>query len=283
MAACLAYFPGVDRSAGGYEGLIAAQDCLPTNEIRDEFAADYGVLSKLWEALSPDPLLGEYEVDYRWLSQVYVSVQPTSGQGRLLWHALGAKTLELIHENIHVDTVRDDLDTLVLDEGLLEVVLRGPDSGKKGKEIEIKIARRLRKHMGDPRFRALSERLEDLRVRHQQGIIHSVEFLKMLLAIARDLVETERAIPAALEEDRGKAALTELFQEVKTEGTPVIVERVVADIDDIVRLVRFPGWQQTSAGERQVKQALRKTLLKYQLHREQELFDRAYKYIEMYY
>jgi len=52
---CLAYFPGVDRSVSGYEGLIAAQECLPNNEVRDSFAADYSYLSKLWEAISPDP------------------------------------------------------------------------------------------------------------------------------------------------------------------------------------------------------------------------------------
>jgi len=32
MQTCLAYFPGVDRSVTGYEGLIAAQECLPNNE-----------------------------------------------------------------------------------------------------------------------------------------------------------------------------------------------------------------------------------------------------------
>ena len=37
---CLAYFPGVDRSVSGYEGLIAAQECLPNNDVRDNFAAD---------------------------------------------------------------------------------------------------------------------------------------------------------------------------------------------------------------------------------------------------
>jgi type I restriction enzyme R subunit len=62
-----------------------------------------------------------------------------------------------------------------------------------------------------------------------------------------------------------------------------MVERIVNDIDSIVRIVRFPGWQQTVAGEREVKKALRQTLLKYQLHREQELFDRAYAYIKQYY
>ena len=46
-------------------------------------------------------------------------------------------------------------------------------------------------------------------------------------------------------------------------------------IDEIVRLVRFPGWQHTSAGEREVKKALRKALLGFQLHQDAELFERA--------
>ena len=61
--------------------------------------------------------------------------------------------------------------------------------------------------------------------------------------------------PPEEDEDRGKAAITELFQEVKNDSTPVVVARIVNDIDEIVRLVRFPGWQQTSAGEREVKNA----------------------------
>jgi len=47
-----------------------------------------------------------------------------------------------------------------------------------------------------------------------------------------------------LAEECGKAALTELtllFNEVKTTETPIIVERVAADVDEIVRLLRFPG------------------------------------------
>jgi type I restriction enzyme R subunit len=82
---------------------------------------------------------------------------------------------------------------------------------------------------------------------------------------------------------RGKAALTELFGEVRNNSTPILVERIVTDIDEIVRVVRFPGWQQTIAGDREVKQALRKTLLKYKLHQDQDLFDRAYEYVKQYY
>jgi type I restriction enzyme R subunit len=61
------------------------------------------------------------------------------------------------------------------------------------------------------------------------------------------------------------------------------VERIVADIDEIVRVVRFAGWQNSHAGEREVKQALRRTLLKYRLHQDQELFERAYNYVRQYY
>ena len=47
--------------------------------------------------------------------------------------------------------------------------------------------------------------------------------------------------------------------------------------------VRFPGWQQSNQGEREVQKSLRKALLKYKLHKDQELFDRAYMYIKEYY
>lgn len=279
---CLAFFPGIDRSQQGYEGLIAAQQCLPNNDVRDNFAADYSVLSRIWEALSPDVVLGPYETDYKWLTQIYQSVQPSGGHGKLIWHSLGAKTIELIHQNVHVDAVRDDLDTVVLDAELLEAVLSNPDS-KQTKEIEIKLVRRLRKHVGNPKFKQLSERLDALKDRFESGQMNSVEFLKQLLVIAKETLQAEKEVPPQEDEDRGKAALTELFNEVKTEETPIIVERVVADIDDIVRLVRFPGWQSTLAGEREVKKALRKTLFKYRLHTDEELFDKAYGYIRQYY
>lgn len=282
MQKCLAFFAGVDRTIEGYEGLIAAQQCLPNNEVRDNFAVEFSLLNKLWEAISPDPILGEYEKDYKWLSQVYQSVQPSSGHGKLIWHSLGAKTIELIHQNVHVDAVRDDLDTLVLDADLLEAVLSYPDP-KKAKEIEIKVARRLRKHLGNPKFKALSERLDALRDRFESGVLNSVEFLKQLLQLAKEVLQAEKETPPEEDEDRGKAALTELFNEVKTAETPIMVERVVADIDEIVRLVRFPGWQDTLAGEREIKKALRKSLFKYKLHADEELFEKAYSYIRQYY
>lgn len=282
LAACLAFFPGVDRGVRGYEGLILAQECLPDNERRDAFADAYSVLSQLWEALSPDRFLLSYKADYRWLSEVYESVRPPSGQGKLLWHGLGAKTVELIHENVHVEAVHDDLEKLVMDDKVLSKIAE-LNEPKKIREIEIKIVARLRRHQNNPVFVALGRQLEELKDRHQRGLLTSLEFLKHLLELARRVVEAERKADPQEEQANAKAALTELFYEVRNDSTPVMVERIVNDIDSIVRAVRYPGWQQTTGGEREVQKALRRTLLKYKLHHEQELFDRAYGYIKQYY
>ena len=278
---CLSHFKDIDRSIEGYEGLLAAQDCLPSNDKRDEFAADYSFLTKHWEAISPDPILKKYIKDYRWLTQVYQSIQPPSGNGKLIWHALGAKTLELIHENIEVQTIRDDLDTLVMDANILEKISEN-EANSKAKEVETKIVWRLHKHVNDPRFRELGKRLEELKERHYRNAINSIEFLKGLLDIAKETVKLERDTDAEPIDDT-KEALTKLFMECKVDKTPVIVEQIVQDIDDVVKVTRFDGWQWTKTGEREIKKALRKTLLKYKLHKEQDLFDKAYEYIREHY
>jgi type I restriction enzyme R subunit len=49
--------------------------------------------------------------------------------------------------------------------------------------------------------------------------------------------------------DGTKEAFTQLFFECKVGKTPVIVERIVKDIDQVVKVTRFDGWQWTKTGE----------------------------------
>lgn len=62
---CVAFFHGADRNLKGYEGLIAVQQCLPNSAVRDSFGAAFSFLSRIWEILSPDPVLGPFEADYK--------------------------------------------------------------------------------------------------------------------------------------------------------------------------------------------------------------------------
>jgi type I restriction enzyme R subunit len=282
MQDTLAHFAGVDRSMEGFEGLEAAQNAINTNEKKDAFAADFKYLAKLWESLSPDNILDPYHNDYKWLAQVYESVKPASDNiGKLLWLTLGAQTTQLIHDNIHVGEVHT-LDEFVLDADVIENIFNNPDP-KKTKQLEKALAKRFKDRDGLPVFKSLSERLEALRDKAEKGLIASIDFVKELCKIAKETIQAEKELDAELQDKTPQTALTELFLELKTDQTPAVVERIVTDIDAIVRVVRFPGWQNTTGGEREVQKSLRKALLKYKLHTDQVLFDRAYGYIKEYY
>jgi type I restriction enzyme R subunit len=282
MADALNHFEGVDRTLDGFEGLEAAQNAIGTDDKKDAFAKDFKYLSKLWESLSPDNILDPYNQDYKWLAQVFESVKPASDTvGKMLWLALGAQTTQLIHENIHVGEVHT-LDEFVLDADVIENIFNNPDP-KKIKQLEKDLIQRFKKHGGNAEFKKLSKRLEELRDKAEKGLITSIEFVKELCKIAKETVTAEKNLQQEIQEKSPKAALTELFLELKTDETPAVVERIVADIDAIVRIVNFPGWQDTTGGEREVQKSLRKALLKYKLHKDQVLFDRAYGYIKEYY
>lgn len=281
MVDALSHFEGVDRTIEGFEGLEAAQQAINTNEKKDAFAQDFKYLAKLWESLSPDDILNQYNADYKWLAQVYESVKPAADNiGKLLWLTLGTQTTQLIHDNVHVDDLHT-LEEFKLDADIIEEIFNNPDP-KKIKQLEKSLIKRFKSREGKPAFKSLSERLEKLRDKAEQGLITSIDFIKELCQIAKDTLQAEKNLED--EEDKSpKAALTELFLELKTDQTPAVVERIVNDIDAIVRVVRFDGWQQSNQGEREVQKSLRKALLKYKLHKDQNLFDRAYAYIKEYY
>ncbi|MBD3862316.1 type I restriction endonuclease subunit R [Olleya marilimosa] len=278
----LSNFKGVDRTIDGFEGLEAAQNAINDNDKKDAFAKDYKFLAKIWESLSPDPMLNEHQADYKWLSQVFESVRPAADNiGKLLWFSLGAETTKLMHENTHVGEVHH-LEEFVLDADVIENIFNNPDP-KNAKKLEKLLIKRFKKHAGDPKFKSLSERLEALRDKAELGLITSIEFVKELCKLAKETIVAEKELEELIIEKTPKAALTELFIELKNDETPAVVERIVTDIDAIVRVVRFPGWQKTSSGEREVQKSLRKALLKYKLHKDQMLFERAYGYIKEYY
>lgn len=281
---CLDYFHGVDRTILGWEGLMAAQECLTTDNVKDAFGADYRILSRAWDALSPDLFLAVYKFNYLWLTRVYESVKPTDGRGSLIWAALGAKTIELVHANVTVDKIINDMDILSLDADVIDEYIESKKDLKKiTKKIEIDLVARLTIHGNDPKFIKLGERLEDLREKHQQGLITSIEFLKLLLELAKDAAEAEMETVPDEEIDKGKTALTELFNSVKNQNTPLIVERIVNDIDGIVKIVRFDGWQNTTAGKQEVKKSIRQVVwIKYKI-KDKDVFEKAYNYVEMYY
>lgn len=310
LAACMARFDGVDTADAGFAGLAAAQERLASEAAREDFAREFLAVHALFELLWPDDELRDVRDPYRWLAKVYASVQPPKTSDALLWHRVGAKTLALINENVvavdvrgaGVESVTIDDDTLRALRELELPVAAGddgepPDSGEILAGIASRIEQRLAQ--GDsPVYRSLAERLDQLRRAQLETAADSIEFLKRLLEVARDLVVADReeellaeavanGAPAAGREkllpEARIGALTQIFREYRPQASPEILERVVLEIDEVVRQVRFTNWQETYEGAREVRKAIRRALQKYELAHEHELFDRAYDYVAEHY
>jgi len=279
---CLAFFPNVDRTLAGFDGILAAQECLPDNKSRDEFAAAFGVLAKLWSAINPDPFLTPYRQDYKWLAQIYESVRPVGQTGALVWAALGPETIKMIHEHTDISRIRDDIDELIMDEHAI-FTLTEKEQEKRARRLEIDLMGRLRGH-GEAVFVELGERLEKLRREYEAGVIKAIDWLKGLLDAAKDTVHAERETgdPVVTEADN-KQALTKLFLETRPETTPKLIGDVVEQIDKIVNATRFEGWQNSNSGPREIQKALMLTLAQFGLSKDKDLFERAYAYIEEHY
>jgi type I restriction enzyme R subunit len=318
----LGIFAGIDRSDAGFQAMMDAQQRVPPGNARDDFARGFLKVHGLWELLWPTETLVERRADYRWLAKVYASVQPSAAPDALLWLRLGAKTLSLINEHVISVEVRAGVtDNVTIDEETLQALRRlgfnppededdpggegeggGSDSsGEKEpptpeeiiKGIEDRIDARLKADPDSPKYKSLAERLEQLRNLQLIEAADSVEFLKKLLEVAKDVVaadqelaeKTENGQPAqtSLLPEEHIGALTQIFHEYKPDVTPDIVENVVVEIDAVVSAARFTNWQTSREGTRLVKTEIRRALKKFGLPAANGLFDRAYDYVAEHY
>lgn len=299
-------FNGIDRTKPGYEVLQAANERLPNAAARDRFAVRFGLLEGIWETAWPHDRLGVHRNDYEFLAKVYENIKPPVAELDLLWHRLGAKTLAMVHSHIGPVTVTGSTkEAVVADAGTIAKLLDDPEFALIKRDVEDKtaqqvldsITKRLQARIdgktGDHDvWKSLAERLDNLRERAIGQAQVALDWLRELLVAARDLALAER-----VEDERGRpgldalppltdphvGALTQIFVEYAPQDTPVLIGRIVEQVDAIARQVCHPGWVSKPASIRDVRIALRKTLKQNGLEHDGDLFDRAYAYIEQHY
>jgi type I restriction enzyme R subunit len=298
IATTMQSFAGIDLSSPVFNQIHDAQQILDTVEKREAFAAQFMKCQGLFEFLWPNTKLRPIEEAYRFLARIYASIAPNNAADLLLWQKLGAKTMEIVHAHLLDVTIDGDkLDKVAMDAEVLEALRDNglfPKPPKVGQpaptalevlqRLEARIQARLKIDPSHKVWKSLVERLELLRLSRIASAAESVEFLRHLLELARDLLEAEKAddegrIGDIKVVDPRKGALTQIFEEFKPEGVPVVIEGVIESVDALVQPVRGTGWQTSAPGDRLVRQELRLILKNSGLPHSGELFDRAYAYI----
>ncbi len=296
-------FDGIEMTDNTFAALQEARERIPDADARDEFATAFIAVQTLWEFLDPHEILDAHQVEYRWLAQVYEAVKPTTTSNALLWYRLGPKTRSLVHGHIsEVAVTGTGLEEVVVDPDAIEamrtLVTQGvldldPDRDLLVDPVTVDevldtIDARIRRRLADnphPVFKTLAEQIERLRRQAMQKASDSIEFLNKALEVARTAVQAEKLEAEDKLDDAGAlldpniGALTQIVEEYKPEGTPVIVTDLVVEIDAIVKQVRFTGWNETQEGDRTVRKELRLVLKRYVLPVTGPLFDHAYAYI----
>ena len=108
---------------------------------------------------------------------------------------MGAKTIELVHQNLTVGEADEDVEILAMDADLIDEFLeKQKDLKKTTKKIEINLVAKIMNHTKDPKFIKLGEKLETLREKHEQGLVTSIEFLKLLLELAKEAAQAEKEV-----------------------------------------------------------------------------------------
>jgi type I restriction enzyme R subunit len=299
----LARFAGIDRADHSFAALQDAIQRLADSEAKDAFASDFTGVTTLWEFLDPHEVLDTHRADYKWLAQVYEAIKPTGASNALLWHRLGPKTLALVHGNISdVQVTGTGLEEVVVDPDAIEAMRSLVEQGELDlgtdrdllndpvtvEEVLTVIDRRIQRLLADrphPVYQSLADQLDRLRRQAITRAEDSIEFLKKALEVARAAVIAERLdAEGRLDEaehllDPNIGALTQIVEQYKPSGTPVIVTDVVRDIDTIAKQVTYSGWNASQPGDKAARREIRLVLQKYQLPVTGPLFDNAYAYI----
>nr|WP_176704686.1 HsdR family type I site-specific deoxyribonuclease [Arthrobacter sp.]AXV46305.1 Type I restriction enzyme R protein, HsdR family type I site-specific deoxyribonuclease [Arthrobacter sp.] len=300
LATALDRFVGIDRKVGSNATLEAAHERIPNDDAAERFKAQYGMVHGIWESAWPHDRLERHMDDYKWLSKIYASVIPTDTSRSLLWHRIGAKTLELVHGHIGDVTVTTvGVNLVIADEGTIQQLIDSGvllDDGETGtrsisaSEVVDNIAKRLQRRLDGPngnhaRYNSLADRLERLREMIFTKAEGSASLLQTMLGVAVDFKAAEKADDASgvegldLLPDPNIGALTQIFNEYKPKGVPVMVERVVIDIDKIAKKASYDGWVLKKKADREVRGSIMVALKKYGLPISGELFDHAYSYV----
>ena len=281
----LSYFVNLDHNLEGFELLSKAQECLevPTDSAqsilrKESFATDFIILNRFWEKLHPRYTNSQQTKDYKFLYQIYTSTSRSKGGNVRIWKKLGPKTEQLIQDNIDV-ILRDDLEVLVMDEDLIRKIKEGLKPYDP-RTIEIKITRRINRDPYNPKVIKIAEKLEQLKEKYNQKLIDNKDFLKELIDLARSIIEIEKDTPVTTKSGN-KNALTRIFEKANTPSKEI--EKTIEEIDQIITKERYDGWQNTSHGTKLIQQKLYRILYDHKLSDDEELFNKAYNYIQEHY
>lgn len=257
---CMESFKGI-TIADTRECLLAALRALKDPDAAKIFEHNFKSLERLWEAVSPDPVLYEHRYTYNWLCSVYVAYRrrKRGSSQRNTFGELSAKTRELIEQNTTFMAIADALPVFKIDKDYVTKLENLPTPADKAAALEATLTAELAEGDGNGfTYRHLGERLARLKAQKDAADKAAEEQLKELQDIADAKAAADQE-PARLGLTQpGEYALFTVLREYSANKDEAYLadcaRRLVTHLRDNRLLLN--GWSNSKGGRMRVEQSL---------------------------
>lgn len=263
----LGLFDGIPRD-NSQETLNKCLARLSKPQPKRDFKQGYRELQDLYETLSPDQELVDRGIqdDYKWLTNVYVAFRRNNNREENPEENLREKTKEIIADNVEIGDIKSNYPVYKLGEEHLQQVDQMTEPAAKANAIEHATREHLQPRVDrNPKYKSLSEKLEDIVDRWQRGDLTDPEAVEKLERVERDVI--------AFEEDLDEHGLSEAAHAIYSELTENYSDEV-ADEDEAKRIAtdildefdteieRFEGWETNSQTRKEIRRLVIRRLAK---------------------
>ncbi|OLS22260.1 MAG: hypothetical protein HeimC2_30220 [Candidatus Heimdallarchaeota archaeon LC_2] len=114
---------------------------------------------------------------------------------------------------------------------------------------------------------------------YESGNKKIIPYISTFLGISEEFLKKNNSHKLR---DQKKFIFSEIYNSFKSQSIPIMIDKLVIDIDEIVIYILNDDWVWSKKSENIVKQVLGEIFTKYKLQNEVELFNRAFDYIREY-
>jgi len=263
----LSLFDGIPRD-NSQETLNKCLARLSKPQPKRDFKQGYRELQDLYETLSPDQELVDRGIqdDYKWLTNVYVAFRRNNNREENPEENLREKTKEIIADNVEIGDIKSNYPVYKLGEEHLQQVDQMTEPAAKANAIEHATREHLQPRVDrNPKYKSLSEKLEDIVDRWQRGDLTDPEAVEKLERVERDVIAFEKDLDEHGLSEAAHAIYSELTENYSDEvADEDEAKRIATDILDEfdTEIERFEGWETNSQTRKEIRRLVIRRLAK---------------------
>lgn len=260
VARCMESFKGIEI-ADTRECLLSALRAIKDPDAAKIFEHNFNSLERLWEAVSPDPVLYDHRHTYSWLCTIYIAHRrrQKGASKQTTYGELSAKTRALIDENTTFMKVADALPVFKIDKDYATKLEELPSPTDKAAALEAILTAELAEDDGRGLiYRQLGERLARLKAQKDAADEAAERRLNELRGIADEKAQVD-AEPVRLGlAQPGEYGLFRVLREYSANKDETFLAECVKRMMAHLRSNQLlsAGWSNSKGGRMRVERSL---------------------------